>query len=64
MAYGACDDLRVRLESGDWKFSLVFAKGIVAPLKIVTLPKLELVAVLLCAKLLVFARELWDCLLM
>lgn len=57
IAYGACVYLRVQFKDGNWKSSLIFSKGKVAPLKQVTLPRLELLAALLCARLLVYVRE-------
>ena len=56
-AYGACVYMRVLFPGHSWCSSLVYAKGKVAPLKEVTLPRLELMAALLCARLLSFVRE-------
>lgn len=55
--YGACVYLRAELSDGTVTSSLVVAKAKVAPLKRVTLPRLELLASLLCARLLVFVRQ-------
>ena len=56
-AYGACVYLRVLLPDSRWRSSLVYSKARVAPLKRVTLPRLELLAALLCARLLEFVIE-------
>lgn len=53
VAYGAC----VKLSDGHWVSSLVFAKGKVAPLKQVTLPRLELLAAVVCARLLIYVKD-------
>ena len=54
-AYGCCVYLRIR-ESENIKTSLVIAKAKVAPLKRITLPRLELLAAVLGARLLNFAK--------
>lgn len=55
--YGACIYLAAQMEDGTVSTSLVMAKGKVAPLKKISLPRLELLACLLCARLLTFVRE-------
>ena len=55
--YGAAVYLRAELSDGSVSSSLVVAKAKVAPLKRVTLPRLELLGSLLCARLLVFVRQ-------
>ena len=55
--YGACVYLRIPREDGSYSVSLVISKGKVAPIKKVTLPRLELLAALLCARLLTFVRK-------
>ena len=54
--YGACVYLVVRFEDGTQSSSLVMSKARVAPLKRITLPRLELLDALLCARLLPFVR--------
>ncbi|XP_013390867.1 uncharacterized protein LOC106159196 [Lingula anatina] len=56
-AYGACVYLRTLSKDGIWRTSLVYSKTRVAPLKPITLPRLELLAALLAAKLLSFVRD-------
>ena len=56
-AYGACVYLRVSKPDGSYSSSLVISKVKVAPLKTLTLPRLELMGSLLCARLLVFVRK-------
>ena len=51
-AYGAVIFLRVRLPNGESRVSFVASKGRVAPVKAVTLPRLELLAALCAARLL------------
>ena len=55
--YGAVVYLRAALEDGSFAVSLVMAKGRVAPLKRVTLPRLELMGSLMAARLLIFVRQ-------
>lgn len=54
--YGACVYLVCIYNTGLRKSSLVISRARVAPLKIQTLPKLELLAALLCARLIKFVR--------
>lgn len=56
-AYGAVVYLRIPKGDGSFVCSFVIAKGRVAPLKKVTLPRLELLASLLAARLLTFVRK-------
>ena len=55
--YGAAVYLRAAREDGSYAASLVMAKGRVAPLKELSLPRLELLASLMAARLLVFVRQ-------
>ena len=57
VGYGACVYVRVRMKDDTWVASLVMSKAKVAPLKRVTLPRLELLGAVLCARLLVFVRR-------
>ena len=50
-AYGACTYLRTLSRSGEWKARLLCTKSRVAPLKSVSLPRLELCGALLLAQL-------------
>ena len=52
--YGACVYLVAKMSDGNCVSSLVIAKAKVAPLKSKTLPRLELIACLLCARLVKF----------
>ena len=56
-AYGACVYLRVLMPDGSYRCSLVMSKVKVAPLKKLTLPRLELMGSLLCARLVVFVKK-------
>ena len=55
--YGACIYLKATMKDGTCVCSLVIAKSRVAPLKELSLPRLELLGSLLCAKLLIFVRD-------
>ena len=55
--YGACVYIKAKLMDGSTVTSLVVAKSKVAPLKKVTLPRLEVLGAVLCARLTVFVRE-------
>ena len=55
-AYGACVYLRV-LSEGKYKVSLVCSRTRVAPIKKISLPRLELLAALVCARLAEFVRS-------
>ncbi|XP_011699835.1 PREDICTED: uncharacterized protein LOC105457083 [Wasmannia auropunctata] len=50
-AYGACIYIRTKLEGGVYHVELLCSKSRVAPLKTVSLPRLELLAALLLARL-------------
>ncbi|XP_066973185.1 uncharacterized protein [Macrobrachium rosenbergii] len=54
--YGACVYVRVP-EEGNFKVTLIAARGKVAPIKKVSLPRLELLGALLCARLVVFVKS-------
>ena len=56
-AYGACVYVRVLGQDGSWSASLVFSRARIAPLKRVSLPRLELLGALLCSRLVVHVRE-------
>ena len=49
--------LRVPRKDGTFDVSLVMARARVAPLKRVTLPRLELLGALMCSRLIVFVRS-------
>ena len=55
--YGACVYLRAEMTDGSYVSSLVIAKSKVAPLRQMTLPRLELLRALLCARLVRFVKE-------
>lgn len=57
--YGACVYLRLCIDN-TCKISLVMSKTRVAPIKKLTLPKLELMGALLCARLVVFVKNALD----
>lgn len=54
--YGACVYLRVTSEDNVSRVSLVASKSRVAPIKSVTLPRLELMGALLCSRLVDFVK--------
>ena len=56
-AYGACVYLVVQGPDGMWSSSLVLSRAKVAPLKRISLPRLELLAAVLCARLLVYVKQ-------
>lgn len=55
--YGACVYLRVPDTSNSCKVSFVLSKGRGAPIKKVTVSRLELMGVLLCARMSVFVKS-------
>ena len=55
--YGACVYLRAEMTDGSYVSSLVMTKSKVAPLKQMTLPRLEPLGALLCARLVRFVKE-------
>ena len=55
--YGACIYMRMPLKDGHFQVSLVMSRGKVAPIKKISLPRLELLGALLCARLLVFVSS-------
>ena len=55
--YGACVYLRVPVENCSYKVSLVASKSRVAPIKTITLPRLELMGSLLCSRLVKFVKN-------
>ena len=55
--YGACVYVHMQLPDGTWCASLVMARARVAPLKRMSLPRLELLGALLCARLVVYVRK-------
>ena len=56
--YGQCSYLRVKDEDGNVNVSLVMGKSRVAPLKITTIPRLELTAAVVSAKVGIMLQEL------
>ena len=55
--YGAVVYCRVPSSDGGYQVSLVMSKGKVSPLKKITLPRLELLGALLCARLVAFVLQ-------
>ncbi|KAK4317024.1 hypothetical protein Pmani_011836 [Petrolisthes manimaculis] len=55
--FGACVYLRVPMENNSYKVSLVTSKSRVAPIKTITLPRLELMGSLLCSRLVNFVKN-------
>ncbi|XP_042892723.1 uncharacterized protein LOC122266866 [Penaeus japonicus] len=55
--YGACVYLRVPVDNSSFKVSLVMSKSRVAPIKALTLPRLELMGALLCSRLVNFVKN-------
>ena len=55
--YGACVYLRVPVGNSSFKVSLVASKSRVAPIKTITLPRLELMGSLLCSRLVSFVKN-------
>ena len=56
-AYGACVYLVAEGETGESESALVISKARVAPLKKITLPRLELLGALLCARLVSYVKS-------
>lgn len=59
-AYGACIYVRMQIGPGDYRSELLCSKSRVAPLKAISLPRLELSAALLLARLIAKIRESLD----
>lgn len=59
-AYGACVYVRTRLKSDEYRSELLCSRSRVAPLKAISLPRLELSAALLLARLIEKIRELLE----
>ena len=59
-AFGACVYLVARNSEGHWTSSLVLSKARVAPVKKVTLPRLELLGAVLAIQLVEFVRKALD----
>ena len=55
--YGACVYLRAQMPDGTYTSALVMAKARVAPVKAMTIPRLELLGSLLCARLVSFVHK-------
>lgn len=56
-AYGACVYVRTCSASGSYQTALVASRSRVAPIKTITLPRLELLGALLCARLVTFVKK-------
>ena len=56
-AYGACVYLVAKRETGEFESALVISKARVAPLKKITLPRLELLGALICARLVSYVKS-------
>ena len=56
-AYGACVYVLIKRPDGQIDSSLVMSRARVAPIKEVTLPRLELLAALLCARLVTYVKQ-------
>ena len=56
-AYGGCAYIRWKLDNGTFSSSLLCAKGRVAPIKRVTIPRLELCAAVVASRLHVFIKK-------
>tara|TARA_B110001454_G_scaffold196478_1_gene199376 strand:- start:542 stop:6220 length:5679 start_codon:yes stop_codon:yes gene_type:complete len=56
-AFGACAYVRWETSNGDFKASLLFAKSKLAPMKAITIPRLELNAALLAARMKAFVIQ-------
>ena len=56
-AYGACVYLVAEKETGETESALVISKARVAPLKKITLPRLELLGALICARLVAYVKS-------
>ena len=56
-AYGACIYLVAEKEDGTTESTLVISRARVAPLKSITLPRLELLGALLCARLITYVKR-------
>lgn len=59
-AYGACVYVRTKFESDKYRSELLCSRSRVAPLKSISLPRLELSAALLLARLITKVRESLD----
>ncbi|XP_011860341.1 PREDICTED: uncharacterized protein LOC105557650 [Vollenhovia emeryi] len=59
-AYGACIYVHTKLETGEYRSELLCSKSCVAPLKAVSLPRLELLAAVLLAQLITKVRNSLD----
>ena len=56
-AYGACVYLVAEKDTGEFESALVISKARVAPLKKITLPRLELLGALICARLVSYVKS-------